>query len=242
MVENKNEISQKVRNSEKDNSTFSITFFVGMAVFMTVIVMAGFWPTYFGYYLFGQELKESGLVEVSGKTHIHTFVFMSWMGLLLSQTFFAAQGNIKKHVQFGRYGVGIGVLVVAFGLAMAFFRAEAVVYREIATWSEIFPFKFFLDDPFVLISEFAILFGLGFHYRTKPVIHKRFMLFATIAMMSAAASRLHYIFGPWSLELVITFAVAPIWVYDLYKEKKLHSATLIGTGVVCIYIFREYLI
>ncbi len=213
-----------------------------MAVYMTVIVIAGFWPTYFGHYLLGQELKESGLVEVSGKTHIHTFVFMSWMVLLLSQTFFAAQNNIKKHVRIGRYGIGVGVLVVVFGLAMAFFRAEAVVYLEIATWSEIFPFKFFLDDPFVLIFEFAILLGLGVYYRTKPAAHKRFMLFATIAIMTAAASRLHYIFGPWRLEIVIASVVIPIWVYDLYKEKKIHSATLIGTGIVSIYIIRAYLL
>lgn len=61
-------------------------FFVGLAVFLIVIVITGFWPTYFGSVLIGQVPVPFGAVEISLPVHNHTAIFMGWLFLLFSQT------------------------------------------------------------------------------------------------------------------------------------------------------------
>lgn len=222
-------------------STFSLSFFIAMAIYMTIIVMVGFWPSYFGHYLFGQELVESGPVKITWKVHIHAIVFMLWMALLLYQTFLVARGKTIRHMTIGRYGFIIGILVVGLGLFMAYLRTDSILTIIEKTWSEIPMYKFFLDHPFVIISEFAVLLVLGFYYRTIPAVHKRYMLFATIAIMSAGASRIG-LFGEPSTAIFISSAFLPIWIYDVYLDKKIHRATLIGTAIVSVYILKYYLL
>lgn len=211
-----------------------------MAVYMTVIVIAGFWPTYFGHYLFGQELVENGIVEISWKTHLHTIVFMSWMVILISQTVLVARNKTETHMKLGKFGVGLGILVVLLGLYMSYYMTDVRLTNAEMEWSDVsldgFIFAVLLHFTFVNMYEFVILLVLGVYYRTKPEAHKRYMLFATIALMSAAASRLYFLGHGITTIVVIASAVLPIWIYDLYKDKKIHPATLVGTFVTGLYL------
>ena len=80
-------------------------FFVGMAAFMLALVVAGFWPTYFGRLLSG--LGPSLKVPIAGMPwviHLHAAVFLGWMAVLLTQATLIARGKTRAHMKLGRFG------------------------------------------------------------------------------------------------------------------------------------------
>ncbi len=232
-------------SNENKGATLSLTYFIGMAIYLTLIVIVGFWPTYFGNMFFGQELVKNGILEISWKTHIHAFVFMTWMALLICQTILVARNKTRVHMKLGKYGYLWGILVAAFGFFMIFFVIKTGVTQGLTTISKAIP-GIFRSSAFVAIFEFGILLGLGYHYRTSPNDHKRYMLFATIALANAAAGRWGILVGEWTgtwTPEIIHFAmVGPIWAFDVYKDKRIHKATLIGTAIIGLYFLKRYLL
>jgi len=226
--------------TKNQESTFSFTFFWGMAIYLTLIVVIGFWPTYFGHLLLGLEPTQFGVVGISWKVDLHATVFMTWMLFLVTQTFWVARDNTKTHMKVGKYGFFWGLLLVAVGLFMIYVEIEAGVAKEVPIWSKIIPLVFATSVSDIL--RFAILLGLGYYYRTSPAAHKRYMLFATIVIANAAASRWGILIGNWSHEIINTLMVGPIWAYDLYHDKRIHQATLIGTGMVLLFFLIRYLV
>lgn len=65
------------------------------------------------------------------------------------------------------------------------------------------------------------------------------MLFATMVLITAATSRMDYLLGVWSAEIMAVAMVAPVFVYDLYAKRKIHPATLIGTGVFSLFFIPK---
>ncbi|WP_445666602.1 hypothetical protein [Fodinibius sp. AD559] len=64
--------------TKNKESTFSLTFFVGMAIYLTVIVIAGFWPTYFGPYFSGEEVGHpKSLIENTLILHVHGLIMLT---------------------------------------------------------------------------------------------------------------------------------------------------------------------
>ena len=61
-------------------------FYVGMAAFMSLMVLVGFWPTYFGQIL-------SGIPNRHWVVHLHGWIFVGWMALLVTQVILAATGK-----------------------------------------------------------------------------------------------------------------------------------------------------
>ena len=51
-------------------------------------------------------------------------------------------------------------------------------------------------------------------------------MFATMVLITAAISRMNYLLGSWSTEIMAVTIVAPVFVYDLYTERRIHPATL----------------
>ncbi|GAA5523454.1 hypothetical protein Asal01_03425 [Fodinibius salicampi] len=243
-MQNKLDYHQEPGQPTSHSSSFSLTFFVGMAIYLTFIVVVGFWPTYFGDLFSGKEFAKSGFVEITWKTHIHAFVFMAWMGTLCYQTLLVARNNTKRHTKVGKYGFLWGVLVALLGLFMVSLVIQSGITQGLTTLSKALP-GMFLSGGFVAIFEFAILLILGFIYRTSPDEHKRYMLFATIALANAAASRWGILInewtGPWASEIIHTFMITPIWAYDFYKDKRIHKATLIGTFIIGLYFLKRLL-
>lgn len=69
------------------------------------------------------------------------------------------------------------------------------------------------------------------------------MFFATVALLHAATgARMDYLLGAWTTEIMFTLLVGPTYAYDLYTERHVHPATLIGTVVVLPDVAFYYLI
>jgi hypothetical protein len=217
---------------ERTAAGMSRYFFVGMALFMTTVVFLGFWPTYFGPLLVGAGFDGHWIL------HVHAIIYMGWMAVLLAQTTLAARSQMETHMQVGRYGFALGLLVLAMGVILTLRFYQRGVAEGTWTWAEA-PFAFWF--PLVDMVEFSILLAAGFVYRRRPKVHKRMMYFATIALLHAATGvRMDYLLGPWTTEIMFVLLVGPMYIYDLYVERRVHPATLISTVIVLPDIAFQY--
>lgn len=204
-------------------------FWVGMAAYMTVIVIVGFWPSYFTPLIAGERLVGLGVVDASGILHVHAAVYFGWMVLLVTQAALVSRGQTQTHMTFGRYGMIFGLLVIAIGLVMTFVKMQSYVSNDMATWAEA-PLEVWTSIE--TITQFIVLLVLGYVYRFRPEAHKRYMLFATGALLFAATDRMFYLLGPWCAEIMFPLTVGPIFAVDLYTQGRIHPATLIGTAIL----------
>ncbi|MFB6097519.1 MAG: hypothetical protein ABEK84_00075 [Salinibacter sp.] len=217
-----------------DTPTTPRLFWVGMAVFLTGIVVVGFWPTYFGPLVLGQEAPPDwGFVKAAWPIHLHAAVFTGWMALLVAQTVLVAREKTQAHMQLGQYVATFGLTVILVGLIVTVAQIQAFVSSgngwisaSTRAWNSLVP----------ILVQFPLLLGLGYVYRMRPAAHKRYMLFATIALARAAEARIATFVwsGEWIVEILILAEAGPIWVYDLYVEGRIHLATVIGTAVVLL--------
>src|SRR5262245_66337869 len=79
-------------------------FYLGMVGFMILMVLVGFWPSYFGPLLRGAAARPWVI-------HLHGIVFMGWMALLMTQVALAASGRIRAHRKLGNFGIAYGLMV-----------------------------------------------------------------------------------------------------------------------------------
>lgn len=223
--------------SANKGPTFAPTFFSGMAVYLILIVIAGFWPTYFGP-LFSEEAPghPKGLVDSTWVIHLHGLAMLGWMGLLLFQTALVAREKPSVHMRIGRYGAIFGILVFLSGLLITFVQMRNGLQEGVVTWSG----AFLLAWPSeVELLQFSLLLYLGYRFRSQPETHKRYMLFATMVLITAATSRMEYLLGTWSTELMAIPLVAPVFFYDLHTKRRIHQATLIGTGILSLLFIAK---
>jgi len=195
-------------------------FYVVMAIFMTTLVLAGFWPTYFGVLLSGSEYDRHWIF------HIHAVVFMGWMAALIGQTSLVARRRTKTHMKLGVGGFVWAVAVFVMGVVVSFvlmfqlFDDGAVTSWPSALWGA--------SAPLVDITQFAILIALGWTHRKKLDFHKRYMALATVAILPAATARMGYLLGPWSLEVMFAVLAGLLIAYDFRVQSRIHIANLVG--------------
>jgi len=222
-------------------------FWVGMAVFLIVIVVLGFGSTYGRQLVMGQEIGadgpyDGGVVATDWVIHLHAAVFVGWMVFLLMQATLVARGRTRVHMTLGKYGGPVlAIVLVGVGSLITYVQATAAVSKGLVTWAE-WPNILLATMPswFSLLG-FAVLLGLGLLYRKRPAVHKRYMICGTILLVVAATSRMNYLLGSWANTIGIAVMVAPLFAYGVYTERRVRPATLIGTGFVGALLVVEYL-
>lgn len=207
-------------------------FYVGLAALITVVAVAGFWPTYWGP-LF------SGTLDLHWLLHVHGIVFTSWLVLLIVQTVLVYRGRTDLHQRMGKYvGVGWGVLVITIGLAVALGTISPAVGREFENLQG-FLASFVITLP--SIFAFGVLFGAALLYRKRPAIHKRLMIVATLALLSAATARLgRNLLGLSEGMSTVVGRGLPIGLaalaigYDRWTQGRVHPAYWMAVGVLIL--------
>jgi hypothetical protein len=174
-------VSPEVRNKTKVERWF----FVGLAVAMMAVVVAGFAPSIVN--TAGRRAPLSPLAVA------HGVVFFAWLGIFLVQGSLVAAGNVGFHRRVGVAAVFVLVPMVVLGYATSVsmmrrgfdLSGDLRIERDPLA-AGIFP----LGDLLI----FAILVTAAIIYRQRPEIHKRLMLFGNIALMPAPLA--HFI-GHW---------------------------------------------
>ncbi len=202
-------------------------FFVVMAVVLLVIGFAGFGRTFFLKSFFEAP-------ELPWYLLLHGAVLTVWFGLLLVQSLLISGGRIATHRRLGRVVVATGV----FAIVMTFFLIlGADASREARGVTGGVPIAMLVLGDFSQLAAFSILMTFGIVCRHRPALHKRAMLFASIALMTPGVARLPRIpaltaAGPVLVPAVIISLLLANWVHDLFNDRRIHAVTVCGTALI----------
>jgi hypothetical protein len=212
-----------VKASERATRRYEHAFFSGMSVLIAGIVFVGFARTYFLRGIFHPRPIPSWII------HVHAAVFTCWIVLLVIQTSLVARHRVRIHRRLGILGLCLAPLVLILGVAAA---TDTLTRNAAAPGFD--PGSFYAI-PLSEIAGFAVPAFCALWMRRDSAVHKRLILIATIAMMTAA-------FGRWPVHLLLhkplpamlaAFSLFLVLaLYDLVSIGKIHRATLAGSVYV----------
>jgi len=200
--------------------------FLLLAVAIGVTVLAGFWFTYFSPILSGTYENVSPLV------HLHGWSFFGWYALFIAQATLVRARNVRLHRTLGLWSIALATVMFVTGMIVVGVRMrDALASTEPSFWIEAGP------GVWATLMLFAGFYIAALLNRRDTPLHKRLMVVASAAGMGAATFRIILVaFGPsaWLMPVSITvtnlFILAGM-VLDLYRERKVHPAYLVGLPI-----------
>lgn len=219
--------------------------FVGMAVWFIAITLTGFIPDS----LMKIEMVRAGLRPPFPLVlHMHAVLMGSFLLFLLSQTWLVATGRCALHRKVGPIG---GLLAVA--LVIVGFVLVPTIYWSVWDAANFGPPQVAeamrarlprLDNIMLLQFRigflFSVLLAIGLMARQRDSgFHKRMMIIAPATALPAAFDRITWIphtlpESPLSPDLYVLFAIAPMFVWDVLRNRRVHRAYLVFLGVALI--------
>jgi hypothetical protein len=216
-------------------------FYVSMAGVMMATALAGFAASYLVPVATGSFVGPSVL-------HLHALIAFAWTALFLSQTMLVSGGHTGRHQAMGLFGIALATAMVFSGLmvgAKTLSEGIASGHEDAARSFTIF--------PVTIILLFAGFVAAAIANISRPEIHKRLMLIASIVTMPPALGRtLGHIFrdealprqiiggAPPSLELGTVaslaadgFLVVAI-VYDWLTRGRPHRVYVYGLAIMLL--------
>lgn len=226
-------------------------------VFMTLLflglVLAGFIP---------DSIEKVAAVQSGQRPpfpailHIHAIVMGLWTLALVAQAALMVTHNAEIHKRFGAVLMGLATLVVivAFVLVpvMRLQNVESILQAPpelVASLKAKFAVK--LNILLVQIRHVSVFFSatlLGLVFRAKDSgAHKRLMIMGTAALIGAATDRIGWL--PSSLPgnpatnlLWPIVALAPMFLWDIYRLRKIHTAYIVYFSIVVVAEIPIYLL
>ena len=213
-------------------------FFVGMALVMIAISIAGFLPA-----IVDPATRRAPLTQLA---EFHGIVYFLWLLLYLAQSLLIANRRVDLHRRLGLASVVLLALMIPLG----FITTTAMVRRgfDLSGDQHVDPHpdgQTSFDAPTACLGNlsalagFAILAVAALAYRRNPGVHKRLMLFANISLMTASITHLlGHIPSAWLspaasnatfFAIGISFLLAPL-AGDYLIEKRVRFLT-VGTAV-----------
>ena len=177
-----------------------------MAVVIALVVFVGFAPTFYLRAFYHTDPLQSVF-------RVHGLVFSAWVVLFVVQTALVSARRTDIHRRLGVLGAALALLM----LVMGYMAAVTAARRGFSTPGLPPPLVFFAV-PFFDLVVFATLVGCALYLRRTPAAHKRLMLLATVAVLTAAIARLPYVlplgppafFGLTDLLVVCRDGVRPV--------------------------------
>jgi hypothetical protein len=195
-------------------------FFGAMALYCAVTILGGFVPTFL---LRGSML--AGAAPLRPIVALHGVVFTAWVTLFVAQTALIAAGARTLHRRLGPIALGLAGASVLIGLPM-------IVLFERGHGTEP-PLTLAVHlaanvAPLLLFAGFTVA---GVYARATPDVHKRLMLFATLALQPAGFARLvgHLGLSPDLNVPAYGALCAACVLYDVALDRRIRAVTLAGT-------------
>lgn len=177
--------------------------------------------------------------------HVHAVLMGSWLTLLFVQAVLMATGRRGFHMQLGLLGMVLAPAMVMAGFflipAMDGQIVEGVRHGPpdvAAQLKAILP----LVMNIMLIQMragfvFAVLVAIALAVRkSDSEVHKRLLFLATAAPLPAATDRMRWLptsmpDAAWTVDLWPLVVLAPMILWDLYRQRGIHRAYWIWLGV-----------
>ena len=216
--------------------------FVFMALWFIAITLTGFIP---------DSMMKVGMVKAGMRPpfpivlHMHAVVMGSFLLVLLAQTWLMATGRRAYHMQLGLIGYGLAALLVIVGFVLV-----PTMYAQVWNGAHFGPPQVremlqkqlpIVDDIALLQYRIGILFPLfliiAFRARGRNAgMHKRMMFLATAMATPAAFDRITWLpttmpASPVGPDLYVLLAVAPMFLWDVVRNKAVHPAYVIWLAV-----------
>jgi hypothetical protein len=202
--------------------------YTGMAIAILVTVLVGFARSFFLRPLFPTWPSPPEKVF-----YLHGAFFTAWVVLLVAQASLVAVGRTDVHRKLGVWGVALAIGMVMLGVLGALTAAR----RPTGFVGIPVPPLQFLVVPMFDMLLFASFVGLAIAKRGDPQAHKRWMLLATINLITAAIARWPGVITvgapPLFFGLTDLFLV-PLVIWDVKSRGRVHPATLWGGLLIVV--------
>jgi len=216
--------------------------FVGMAVWFIAIVLSGFIP---------DSITKVGLVQTGQRApfpivlHMHAVLMGSFLLLMLAQSWLMATGRKAQHMRLGLIGMVLApaLVVVGFVLAPTMYHMlwdaaqaapagkQAELQGALGIWEDILLLQIRIG------ITFAIFMAIALTARVKDSgMHKRMIFLAVAMALPAGFDRIPWLWStmPWSpmsADIWVLVAVAPMFLWDLARNRWVHPAYVIWAAV-----------
>lgn len=213
-------------------------FYVGAAVFVILLNIAGFLPS-----LVDQSRR---VAEPTLLVAVHGALAGAWLLLFLTQAILVTTRRMTLHRRLGVAGPFMAVAMIAVGTLTVVDLARrghdlsgdlarvAVPPGSPALGGEEFAVGIF--PPLLGVANFGILTGLGLWFRKRPAVHKRLMLLALGPLVAPPLIHLSgHLIGRWpDLYSPLTFAIPIVAnallfgpaVHDKLSSGRVHPISL----------------
>jgi hypothetical protein len=201
------------------------SFYFWIAFVMALYVFGGFSLAALQRYLAADPRVRPAAV------HLHGITFISWMTLLVLQSWLINVKNVALHRSLGTFGIALGTAVICTGTLIT------VVGMGNANPAA----PFFYDLMYLslmAIAGFGVLFTLAMRHVRDPENHRRLILFATIPLLPPGINRTYQVLGQLDyLPVLATYLTmvaiaAALLVHDWRNNGKLTFASKIGGAIV----------
>lgn len=202
-------------------------FFTGMALAILATVIVGFSRSFFLRPLFPDWPSPSETIF-----YVHGAVFTAWIVLLVVQVTLVAGGRTELHRKIGPFGAVLAVAMVVLGTIGALGAARRVTgFTQVPV-----PPLQFLAIPIFDMILFAAFVWLAIDQRRSPQTHKRWMLLATVNLVTAAISRWPGVLalGPLAFFGLTDLFIIALAIWDFRARGRLHPVTLWGGLLIIV--------
>ncbi len=205
--------------------SFRPSFYFWIAFVMAVYVFGGFSLAALQRYLTNAPTTMPPVV------HLHGVTFISWMTLLMVQTWLINVKNVALHRSLGTFGIALGTAVLLTG--------ALIVALSMGSGSPTAPFYYDLNYlSLAALGGFGTLFTLAIRHVREPENHRRLILFAVIPLLPPGINRTYQVLGQLDylpvLATYLTMAAmaAALVVHDYRTNGRLSFASKVGGAIV----------
>lgn len=216
--------------------------FVFMAAWFIAIVLAGFIP---------DSLMKVELVQTGQRPpfppvlHMHAVLMGAFLLLLLTQSWLMATGKTAHHMRLGMVAMVLAPALVIVGsiLAPAMYHMlwEGAQVAPPGKREELQGALRVWENILLLQIRIGMLFPLflaiGLKARGRNAgMHKRMMFLATVMALPAGIDRIPWLpstmpVSPMSPDLYVLLAIAPMFLWDVIRNRSVHRAYVIWLAV-----------
>ena len=216
--------------------------YVFMAAWFILIVLVGFIP---------DAMMKVALVKAGARPpfppilHVHAVLMGSFLLLLLAQTWLVATGRKALHMQLGVVGIVLAAALVVAGFILAptmYYQVwGGATFGSPAVRQALTPVLPIVENILLLQIAAGIMFALfitiALSMRERNAgIHKRMVILAIAVPLGAAIDRMSWLpstmpASPVATDLYVLLAVAPMFVWDVVRNKRVHEAYWIWVPV-----------
>jgi FtsH-binding integral membrane protein len=149
-----------------------------MAYTCALIAFAGFAPTYWAPIAAGRFAGPPLL-------HLHGLLFSAWMLFFILQTTLVARGRVQRHRELGLLGISLATAMLFVGILASLHSVRLGIALGLEAQNRAFSIV-----PITIVVFFVCAVAAAVVNVSRPEVHKRLMLVATISLLPPAFARL----------------------------------------------------